>query len=47
LDLEELDGAKLDFDPVGHYAREQLLLNLLIKPRRLAMTAMKLEGEDS
>jgi nitrilase len=29
LDLDELDGARLDFDPVGHYSRQGLLLGLL------------------
>ncbi|KLT41706.1 Nitrilase/cyanide hydratase and apolipo protein N-acyltransferase [Cutaneotrichosporon oleaginosum] len=29
IDTNQLDGAKLDFDPIGHYAREGLLLGLL------------------
>ncbi|TXT07289.1 hypothetical protein VHUM_03459 [Vanrija humicola] len=29
LDLGLIDGAKLDFDPVGHYSRETLLMELL------------------
>ncbi|KAL1406903.1 Nitrilase [Vanrija albida] len=29
LDLGLIDGAKLDFDPVGHYSRESLLMELL------------------
>lgn len=29
IDISVLDGAKLDFDPIGHYAREPLLLGLL------------------
>lgn len=31
LDLDSLDGARLDFDPVGHYAREELLKGLLLR----------------
>lgn len=31
LDLNQLIGARLDFDPVGHYAREELLLGLINK----------------
>lgn len=29
LDLDALDGAKLDFDPVGHYARADLMKPLI------------------
>jgi predicted amidohydrolase len=29
IDTSQIDGAKLDFDPIGHYAREPLLLGLL------------------
>ncbi|RSH80433.1 uncharacterized protein EHS24_009012 [Apiotrichum porosum] len=29
LDLSLIDGAKLDFDPVGHYSREEMLMDLL------------------
>jgi hypothetical protein len=29
IDLSLIDGAKLDFDPVGHYAREEMLMDLL------------------
>lgn len=29
LDLGVIDGVKLDFDPVGHYSRESLLMGLL------------------
>ncbi|ORX38702.1 nitrilase 4 [Kockovaella imperatae] len=29
IDLDDLIGAKLDFDPVGHYSRDDLLVGLL------------------
>lgn len=29
LDMDKLHGARLDFDPTGHYSREELLLSLL------------------
>ncbi|KAK8869778.1 hypothetical protein IAR55_000346 [Kwoniella newhampshirensis] len=29
LDISSLAGAKLDFDPIGHYARDDLLKNLI------------------
>ena len=31
LDLDALDGMKLDFDPVGHYARADLMKSLILQ----------------
>lgn len=30
LDLDTLDGARLDFDPVGHYARAELMKSVIL-----------------
>lgn len=33
IDLSEIHGTKLDFDPVGHYSREPLLMGIIDKLR--------------
>jgi nitrilase len=34
IDLDDIIGAKLDFDPVGHYAREEVVMEALLGVRK-------------